>query len=158
MDSTIWLYIALAILIAGLIVAGIGVGMFVSGMKEPMKEMKGSADNLKERMDKLKLETTSLQHHANELKEEMQVKSEKVSVLVDAAKGTKNSVIDLNTAVRTITDDISSSVDRDKSNAAQVRQWSKTAIGILNLRKNLKTPKKSTSDYYPATVPYNERR
>lgn len=157
MDSTMWLYIALAILVVGLIVAGIGIGLFMSGMKEPMKKIKGSTDNLKERMDKLKLETTSLQHHANELKEDMQVKSEKVSVLIDAAKGTKNSVIDLNSSVRAITSNVSSEVSQSEQNAAQVKQLSNTAVGLLTLWKDLKTPEKNTSSYYPVTQTGDKR-
>lgn len=158
MDSTMWLYIALAILVVGLIIAGIGVGMFVAGMKEPMKEIKGSADSLKERMNNLKLETTSLQHHTTELKEGMQVKSEKVSVLVDAAKGTKNSIIDLNASVRSITDSIASRVDRDKGKIAEVKQTSSTVVGLLNLPNNLKTIDEINPDYSMKAIPENERR
>ena len=94
MDSTMWLYIALGIFVLGLIIAIVGVVMLISGIKEPVKKMKGSANNLKERVDKLNLEVTTLSHTANELKEDVQVKSEKIGVLVDAAKGTMNSVID----------------------------------------------------------------
>ncbi|RNF39327.1 DUF948 domain-containing protein [Planococcus salinus] len=133
MDSTMWLYIALAIIVAGLIVAGIGVGLLVAGMKEPMKEIKGSMNNLKERMDKLKLETTALQHHTEELKEDMQQKSEKVSVLVNAAKGAKNSVTDLNSVVRSTTTDIASRVDHDRGNTILVNQWKNRAAILINL-------------------------
>ena len=49
MDPIIWLYIALGLIVLGLIVAVVGVVMLLSGIKEPMKEMKGSADNLKGR-------------------------------------------------------------------------------------------------------------
>lgn len=139
MDTAMWLYIALALVVLGLIVAAVGVVLLMKGMKEPMKEIKGSANNLKERMDKLNLETTSLQHRTNELKEDMKMKSEKVSFFVDAAKGTKNSVIDLNASVHAITSNIASRVDHDKSNAAQVDQWSTQAIGLIDLVKNRKT-------------------
>ncbi|MGI2327845.1 DUF948 domain-containing protein [Planococcus sp. YIM B11945] len=133
MDSAIWLYIALAIVVIALIVAGIGVGLFIKGMKEPMKKIKGSADNLKGRMDSLKLETTSLQHHANELKEDMQVKSEKVTVLIDAAKGTKNSVLDLNSSVKLITSGIAKNASQDKENVEQVNQAIGTTSTVLEL-------------------------
>lgn len=139
MDTTMWLYIALALVILGLIIAAIGVFLLLKGMKEPMKEMKGSANNLKERMDKLTLETTSLQHRSNELKEDMKMKSEKIGFVVDAAKGTKNSVLDLNATVHAITTNISSKVDHDKSSAAQVDQWSSQAIGLIDMVKNRKT-------------------
>lgn len=158
MDSTIWLYIALAIVVAGLIAAGIGVGLFISGIKEPMKEIKGSVNNLKERMDKLKLETTSLQHHTNELKEDMQQKSEKVSILVNAAKGTKNSIIDLNSSVRTVTTDISSRVDRDKRNVAEVNQWSNTTVALLDLWKLRKTFKNLGSRGFQIPAPGAKRQ
>lgn len=143
MDPKIWLYIALAIFVLGLIIAGIGVGLMIAGIKDPMKEIKGSVNNLKERMNSLKLETTSLQHHTNEIKEDMQVKSEKVSTFIDAAKGTKNSVLDLNSSVKAITTDVTSKVDRDRESAAQVDQWSNTAVGLLDLWKNRKSIKKS---------------
>lgn len=139
MDETLWLYIALALVVLGLIIAGIGVFLLIKGMKEPMKKIKGSANNLKDRMDKLTLETTSLQHRTNEMKEDMKVKSEKISFVVDAAKGTKNSVVDLNASVHAITTNISSKVDRDKSNVAQVDQMSNTAIGLMDFIKNRKT-------------------
>ncbi|HSP22015.1 MAG TPA: DUF948 domain-containing protein [Planococcus sp. (in: firmicutes)] len=139
MDTAMWLYIALALIVLGLIVAAIGVVLLIKGMKEPMKEIKGSANNLKERMDKLNLETTSLQHRTNELKEDMKMKSEKINFVVDAAKGTKNSVIDLNASVHAITTNISSKVDRDKSNVAQVDQMSNTAISLFDLVKSRKT-------------------
>ena len=139
MDLTIWLWVALAILVVGLIIAGIGVGIFISGMKEPMKEMKGSANNLKERVDKLNLEASSLQHTTTELSEEIAVKSEKVSVLTDAIKGTKNSLIDLNSSVRTVTDKIADRAERDKENIAQVNQWSNTVEDMLALPQNLQT-------------------
>lgn len=134
-----WLYIALALVILGLIIAAIGVFLLLKGMKEPMKKIKGSANNLKERMDKLTLETTSLQHRSNEMKEDMKMKSEKIGFVVDAAKGTKNSVLDLNATVHAITTNISSKVDHDKSNAAQVDQWSSQAIGLIDMVKNRKT-------------------
>lgn len=156
MDSAIWWYIALAIVIVGLIIAGIGVFLFIKGMKEPMKEIKGSADNLKGRMDKLKLETTSLSHHANELKEDMQVKSEKVSLFVDAAKGTKNSVLDLNSAVRTKTVNIASRVDHDRQNVAQVEQWSNTVVGLANFWQERKAAKKRQSE--PLLIPISGKR
>ena len=158
MDSAIWLYIALAIFVVGLIIAGIGVGMMISGIKEPIKEMKGSADNLKERMNNLTLETTSLQHHANELKEDMKVKSEKVSVVVDAAKGIKNSVTDLNSSVRAITVDVSSKVDRDREHIQQVNQWSNTAVFLITLLKDRKLPDQSISSYSSTPIPINKRQ
>lgn len=158
MDSTMWLYIALAIVILGLIIAGIGVVLMIKGIKEPMKEMKGSADNLKDRMDKLKLETTSLQHNANELKEDMQEKSERVSGFVDAAKGTKNSVLDLNASVRAITTGIASRVDRDKRKTAEANQMSTTAVGLLNFWQDRKKKKASTSTSYSTAVPVERQR
>src|SRR5690606_13771269 len=106
MDPMIWWIIAIGILVVGLIIAGIGVALFIKGMKEPMKKIKGSANNMKERFDKLNLEVSSLTHTTSELSEEIAVKSEKVGVLVDASKGTMNSVIDLNASVRAITDRI----------------------------------------------------
>ena len=153
MDSTIWLYIALGIFVLGLIIAIVGVVMLISGIKEPMKKMKGSANNLKERVDKLNLEATTLSHTANELKEDVQVKSEKIGVLVDAAKGTLNSVVDLNATVRSITGDITTRVDRDKRNIAEVNQYSNTAIGLVDMIKNRKLPNKSNSTYSPITMP-----
>lgn len=153
MDSTMWLYIALGIFVLGLIIAIVGVVMLISGIKEPVKKMKGSANNLKERVDKLNLEVTTLTHTANELKEDVQVKSEKVGVLVDAAKGTMNSVVDLNATVRSITGKITTRVDRDKRNIAEVNQYSNTAIGLVDMIKNRKSPKKSNSTYSPTTMP-----
>jgi uncharacterized protein YoxC len=139
MEPAMYLYIALALVVIGLIVAGIGVFLLIKGMKEPVKEIKGSANNLKERMDKLNLETTSLQHRTNEIKEDMNMKSEKVGFTVDALKGTKNSVVDLNASVHAITTNIASKVDHDKRNAAQVDQWSSQAVGLIDMVKNRKT-------------------
>lgn len=133
MDSTTWLYIALVIFLAGLVIAIIGVVLLIVGMKEPVKDMKSSANKLKERTDKLQLEVATLSHHANELKEDIQTKSEKVTVLVDAAKGTMNSVIDLNASVRSITGNIASRVDHDRENIAQVNEWSTGAVKLLAL-------------------------
>jgi uncharacterized protein YoxC len=152
MSSTIWLYIALAIFIIALIIAGIGVGMFVSGIKEPLKKIKGSADNLKERMNLLTLETTSLQHHANELKEDMQAKSQKFSTLIDAARGTKNSVLDLNSSVKTITTGVAEKVSRDKGNIAQVNQWSHATSDLLDLRDFWKNRKTESATYSSAPL------
>lgn len=139
MEPAMYLYIALALVVIGLIVAGIGVFLLIKGMKEPVKEIKGSANNLKERMDKLNLETTSLQHRTNEIKEDMNMKSEKVGFTVDALKGTKNSVVDLNASVHAITTNIASKVDHDKRNAAQVDQWSSQAVSLIDMVKNRKT-------------------
>lgn len=149
MDSTIWWYIALGILVLGLIIAGIGVGMFVQGMKEPMKKIKGSAGNLKERVDGLNLEVSSLTHTATELKEEIAVKSEKVSVLVDAAKGTMNSVIDLNASIRSITDKIVYRAEHDRENVQQVKKLTSTADSIIHLPQDLQTlnPDGETENY-----------
>lgn len=147
MDAAIWLYIALGIIVLGLIIAGIGIGMLIAGAKEPMKEMKGSADNLKSRMDKLTLETTNLQHTTSELKEDIQQKSEKVSVLVNAAKGTINSAVDLNAVVRSTTDGIANKVEHSRENAAQVDQWKSMVVIALSYMKNRKTSKKVTSTY-----------
>jgi uncharacterized protein YoxC len=158
MDSKMWLYIALAIVVLALVVAGIGVFLFIKGMKEPMKEIKGSADNLKERMDKLKLETTSLQHHTNEIKEDIQMKSEKVAVFLDAAKGTKNSVVDLNSSVRAITTNIAARVDQDKGKAVQANQWTNTAFGLLDLVKNRKNPDYQPPTYYSTSVPQQRQQ
>ncbi|TWT09219.1 DUF948 domain-containing protein [Planomicrobium sp. CPCC 101079] len=158
MSSTIWLYIALAIFIVALIIAIIGVVIFVKGIKEPIKKMKGSADNLKGRMANLQLETTSLQHRANELKEDMAAKSERVSILIDAAKGTKNSVLDLNSSVRVITSGIATNVSQDRRNVAQVNQLSNLTIGLLDLVKDLKYVKEDVT--HPSQPPMlgNERR
>ncbi|MGH2318008.1 DUF948 domain-containing protein [Planococcus sp. SE5232] len=153
MDPTLWLYIALGIFVLGLIIAIVGVVMLISGIKEPVKEIKGSANNLKERVDKLNLEATALSHTANELKEDVQMKSEKVSMFVDAAKGTMNSVVDLNATVRSITNDISTRVDRDKRNIAEVNQYSNTAIGFVDLVKNRKSSKASNTTYTPTAIP-----
>ncbi|WP_422123235.1 DUF948 domain-containing protein [Planococcus sp. X10-3] len=139
MDLTMWLWISLAILVVGLIIAGIGVGMFLSGMKEPMKDIKGSTDKLKGRVDKLNLEASSLQHTTTELSEEIAVKSEKVSVLTDAVKGTKNSLIDLNASVRAITDKIVYRAEHDPENTRQVKQITDTTDNILHLPENLQT-------------------
>lgn len=158
MDSSIWLYIALGIVILGLIIAGVGVFLMIKGIKEPIKQIKGSADNLKDRLDKLKFETTSLQHNANEIKEDMKVKSEKISVTVDAAKGTKNSVLDLNASVKAITGNIASKVDRDKRNAAQVNQWTNVTFGLLDLYENRKNPNKTTRTYAPTPVSETRQR
>lgn len=134
MSSTVWLYIALAILIIALIIAGIGVGMFVSGIKEPVKKIKGSADNLKGRIDKLTLETTTLQHRANELKEDMQAKSEKISMFIDGAKGTKNAALDLNSSVKVVTTGIATKAVKDREHIQQVNQWSLMVSDLLDLR------------------------
>lgn len=158
MDLTIWLWTALAILVVGLIIAGIGAGIFVSGMKEPMQEMKGSANSLKERMDKLTLEASSLQHTTTELQEEIAVKSEKLSVLPEAVKGTKNSLIDLNASVRTVTDRIAERTERDKTNIAQVNQWSDTAEGLLALPQNLQTANNGNPPEYREALPHEETR
>lgn len=139
MDSTIWLWISLAILVVGLVIAGIGVFLFLKGMKEPMKKIKGSANNLKERVDKLNLEASNLQHTTTELSEEIAVKSEKVSVLVDAAKGTMNSVVDLNASMRAITDRIVYRAEHDRDNVRQVKKITKTAEDIIHLPENLQT-------------------
>ncbi|MDN7243117.1 DUF948 domain-containing protein [Planococcus sp. N028] len=156
MSPSIWLYIALAIFIVALIIVGIGVGIFIKGIKEPLKEMKGSANNLKERTDKLNLEATSLQHHVNELKEDMQAKSEKVSMLLDAARGTKNSVLDLNSSVRRITVNIASEVDNDKGNIAQINQWSIATADLLELQGFLKTRKDTYSTH--SSIPQIENK
>jgi uncharacterized protein YoxC len=156
MDSSVWWYIALAIVIIALVVAGIGVFLFIKGMKEPLKKIKGAVDDLKERMDRLKLETSALSHHANELKEDMQVKSEKVTVFIDAAKGTKNSVLDLNSLVRTKTDRITSQVDHDRQSIAQADQWSNTVVGLANFWKDRKAAKKRASE--PLLIPISGKR
>lgn len=147
MDSTIWLYVALGIVVLGIIIAGIGVFLMIKGIKEPMKEIKGSANNLKERMDNLKLETTSLQHHANEIKEDVQVKSEKITLFIDAAKGTKNSVVDLNSSVRAITTDIAHHVDNDRYQQKQVEQWSNTAVTMLAMAQEKQLPKHKLEEH-----------
>lgn len=151
MDLTMWLWIALAIFVVGLIIAGIGAGIFMSGMKEPMKEMKGSANSLKERVDKLNLEASTLQHTTTELQEGIAVKSEKISVLTDAVKGTKNSLIDLNSSVRAVTDRIAVRTERDKQNVAQVNQWSDTAVSVLTIPQNLQTTSNDNSPEYEET-------
>ncbi|CEG22729.1 hypothetical protein BN1080_01664 [Planococcus massiliensis] len=147
MDSTIWLYAALGIVVLGIIIAGIGVFLMIKGIKEPMKEIKGSANNLKDRMDNLKLETTSLQHHANEIKEDVQVKSEKITLFLDAAKGTKNSVVDLNSSVRAITKDITHQVDNDRHQQKQVEQWSNTAVTMLAMAQEKQLPKHKLEEH-----------
>lgn len=139
MDSTIWWIIALGILVLGLIIAGVGVFLFIKGMKEPMKKIKGSAGNLKERFDKLNLEVSSLQHTATELSEEIAVKSEKINVLVDAGKGTMNSLVDLNASVRAITDRLVYRAEHDKENNRQVKRVTDTAEDIIHLPENLQT-------------------
>lgn len=155
MDPIIWLYIAIGIIVLGLVIAAIGVFMLIKGMKEPMKEMKGSADNLKGRMDKLMLETTHLQHTTAELKEDIQQKTEKINYVVDAAKGTKNSVLDMNAVVRNITGGISTKVDHDPARAAQVNQWSSTAMGLLSYVEKNKAPAQN-SHYNPEPVAVNQ--
>lgn len=149
MDPIIWLYIALGIIVLGLIVAVAGVVMLLSGIKEPMKEMKGSADNLKGRVDKLMIETGHLQHTANELKEDIQQKSEKVGFVIDAAKGTKNSVLDLNAFVHTITDGIAKKVEQDPANRAQVAQYSNNAAGLMSYLENKKAENEPNTHYNP---------
>ncbi|MDJ0331299.1 DUF948 domain-containing protein [Planococcus sp. S3-L1] len=143
MDYALWLYIALAIFVVALIIAIIGVVMLIVGMKEPLKKMKGSANNLTDRMGKLQLETTSLSHNANELKEDMQLKSEKITALIDAGKGTVNSVIDLNASVRAITGNIASRVDHNRDNIAEVNQWSNGAMKLLVALENRNITKRS---------------
>lgn len=157
MDSSVWLWIALGIVVVALIVGGIGVGLFIAGMKEPMKEMKGSADNLKERMEKLQLETTTLQHRANELKEDMQVKSEKVTLFLDAAKGAKNSALDLNASVRAITGDVASRVHQDKRKNAEVDYWSNSAMNLLTIWEDWKDAEHREEIYLEAEVSANKR-
>src|SRR5690606_3115904 len=129
----IWWWIALGILVLGLIIAIIGVVLFIKGMKEPMKKIKGSADKLKERLDGLNLEVSNLTHTTTELQEEIAVKSEKISVFVDAAKGTVNSVVDMNAAVRAITDRIVSRSEQDPGNKRQVKRLTNTADSIIHL-------------------------
>ncbi len=153
MDPIILLYIAIGIIVLGLIITGIGVFMLIKGAKEPVKKMKGSADNLKSRMDNLMLETTHLQHTAAELSEDIQQKSEKVAVFVDGAKGTVNSVIDLNAVVRNITGEISHKVDQDPQNAAQVHQWSNTAVGVLSFIDKKKSGNSGNTHYNPEPAP-----
>lgn len=157
MDSSVWWWIALGIVVVALIIGGIGVGLFISGMKEPMKEIKGSADNLKERMENLKLETTSLQHRANELKEDMQVKSEKVTLFIDAAKGAKNSALDLNASVRAITGNVASKVHQDKRKNAEVDYWSNSAMNLLTIWKDWKDAENREVIYLEAEVSENNR-
>ncbi|MCM3611173.1 DUF948 domain-containing protein [Planococcus sp. MERTA32b] len=139
MDSSIWWWIALGILVLGLIIAIIGVVLFIKGMKEPMKKIKGSADKLKERLDGLNLEVSNLTHTTTELQEEIAVKSEKISVFVDAAKGTVNSVVDMNAAVRAITDRIVSRSEQDPENKRQVKRLTNTADSIIHLPQDLQT-------------------
>ncbi|WP_052131665.1 hypothetical protein [Planococcus sp. CAU13] len=139
MDSTIWWIIIIGILVLGLIIAGIGVALFVKGMKEPMKKIKGSANNMKERFDGLNLELSSLTHTTTELSEEIAVKSEKIGMLVDAGKGTMNSVVDLNASVRAITDRIVGRAERDPENRHQVKRLTNTAEEIIHLPENLQT-------------------
>lgn len=149
MDESIWWYIALGILVLGLIIAGIGAGLFIKGMKEPLKKMKGSAGNLKERFDALNLEVSSLTHTAAELKDELAVKSEKVSFFVDAAKGTINSLVDLNASIRVITDKIVSRSEQDPDNIKQVKRFTTTADDIIHLPEHLQTlnPDETAKEY-----------
>lgn len=149
MDTTILLYAVLGIIVLGLIILGVGVALLISGMKEPMKEIKGKVNSLKERTDKLTLEATALMHTTNELKEDIQSKSEHVNNVIDAAKGTKNSVIDLNSTVRRITGGIATKVDHDKNSVAQVDQWSNAAVTLLNKVENRKKSITSETNSYP---------
>lgn len=158
MDLTMWLWIALAIVVVGLIIAGIGAVIFMSGMKEPMKDMQGSANSLKERMDKLNLEASSLQHTTTELQEGIAVKSEKISVLTNGVKGTKNALIDLNSSVRAVTDRIALRTERDKRNVDQVNQWSNTAVSVLKIPQNLQTTSDGNSPENQEALPYEETR
>lgn len=158
MDLTMWLWIALAILVVGLIIAGIGVGIFIKGMKEPMNEMKGSANSLKERVDKLNLEASSLQHTTTELSEEIAVKSEKISVLTDGLKGTKNALIDLNASVRSVTDKIIYRAEHDPENMNQVKKITKTADDMIHLPENLQTVPHSKTPEYQEELVYEESR
>lgn len=149
MDSTMYLWIALGILVLAIIIAGIGAFLFMKGMKEPMKKIKGSMDKLKDRMDKLNLEASSLKHTTTELSEEIAVKSEKVSVLTDAITGTKNSLIDLNASVRSVTDGIIDRSEQKRENRLQVQQFTNTADSIIHLPEHLQTlhPDESTEEY-----------
>lgn len=149
MDSTMYLWIALGILVLAIIIAGIGAVLFMKGMKEPMKKIKGSTDKLKDRVDKLNLEASSLKHTTTELSEEIAVKSEKVGVLTDAVKGTKNSLVDLNVTVRTVTDGIINRSEQDRETKLQVQQFTDTADSIIHLPENLQTlnPDESAEDY-----------
>ncbi len=149
MDPIIWLYIAIGIVVLGLIVAIAGVVMLLSGIKEPMKEMKGSADNLKGRVDKLMLETTHLQHTTTELQEDIQQKTEKIAVLVDGAKGTINSIIDMNSVVRSITSGISKKVENDPAHRAQVSQYSNNAAGLMKYLDSQKDQGQPNATYNP---------
>lgn len=139
MEPAIWLYIALGIFVVGLIIVGIGVMMLLKGMKEPLKEMKESANNLKERADRLMLEMTSLQHAANELSEDMQDKTQKINQVIDAGKGTMNSVLDLNLTVRSMTNGITSRTLEDRDNIAQADQIGSMAIQFITYLKNRKS-------------------
>lgn len=143
MDTTLILWIALGLVILGLVIAVIGILLLLKGMKGPMKEMKGSADNLKERMENIKLETTKLSHTANELKVDIDGKKEKITTVVDAGKGTVNSFVDMNSSVRVITSNISDRVSNSKQNEVAVNQWTGVAANLLGMWEAYRDGKKT---------------
>mgnify|MGYP007125788158 CR=1 FL=1 len=95
-----------------------------------------------------------MQHTTKELKEDIQQKSDKVAVLVDGAKGTINSVLDMISVVRSITSGISKKVEDDPANRFQVNQYSNNAAGLM---KYLDKKKSQDQAYNPESTVRKEQ-
>lgn len=133
MEEEVWYYIALAIVVAGVAAVIIGAAISIKAIKGPMKEMKKAADDMKERMQRFQLETTRLQHNVQELTDDMQYKTKAINTLTSAAKGTVNSIMDLNAAIRAITQNITERTDRNPVQQEGTDRLVNTAMDIIDI-------------------------
>ncbi|MCP8617148.1 DUF948 domain-containing protein [Salirhabdus salicampi] len=140
------LYISALIAAIAFAVLVIYLAGTLKAARNTLTEVAESLDSLQKQMEGITVESTALLNKANQLTEDIQKKSEKLNHLVDGIYGIGDSVHQFNRSIESVSNEIVTSAETHKGNAAQVVTWGQAAIDLWKrYKKPVDTKKEDLS-------------
>lgn len=143
------LYIAAIVAAIAFLILCVSLAMTLTSLKTTLKSVSETMNGLSVQLEGVTSETTLLLKKTNDLAEDIQLKSLQLNSVVEAVKGIGDSVTNVNSSVRRVTQSVSVEAERNSDKIAQVIQISKVAMGIIDTVKERQVTSKGWKTYNP---------
>lgn len=143
------LYIAAIVAAVAFLILCVSLAMTLTSLKTTLKSVSETMNGLSVQLEGVTSETTLLLKKTNDLAEDIQLKSLQLNSVVEAVKGIGDSVTNVNSSVRRVTQSVSVEAERNSDKIAQVIQFSQVAMGIIDKVKERQVTSKGWKAYNP---------
>lgn len=133
------LYISAAIVAIAFTVLVVYVAKTLKATERTLSNVSNTLEGLEKQMEGITVETTALLNKTNGIAEDLGEKTQKFNSVFEGVKDVGDSIQQFNKSVRSISTNITDSVEKNSDKAAQALQWGNVAIDFWNKVKGSKT-------------------